>query len=150
MLEYTVLKTNMESILRKKTLQVASNMLQKVINKNNENSDGGSQFPPSKGLCLHSRRIASKLLNQSQPDLAAFTCVVLLFVSDAEDGLHAAVRFADAVAAAHVSAERKQQSNVSIRRGMEARERPGQKVTFNRKETKRNEVTSRLLPGYAA
>lgn len=41
------------------------------------------------------------------------TCVVLFFISDTEHGLHPAVRFTNAVAAAHVSAEREQKSNFS-------------------------------------
>lgn len=36
------------------------------------------------------------------------TCVILFFISDAEHRLHPAVGFTHAVAAAHVSADRKQ------------------------------------------
>lgn len=44
-----------------------------------------------------------------------FTCVVLLFITNTENGLHPAVRFANAVAAAHMPKDEKQQGNIKHR-----------------------------------
>lgn len=46
--------------------------------------------------------------------MQARTCVILFFISDTEHRLHSAVRFTNAVTAAHVSADRKQKSNISL------------------------------------
>lgn len=48
-----------------------------------------------------------------------YTCIILLFITNTEDGLDATVRFADAVAAAHVPADGRQIDNSSISEELE-------------------------------
>lgn len=48
-----------------------------------------------------------------------YTCIILLFITNTEDGLDATVGFADAVAAAHMPADGRQIGNSSISEELE-------------------------------